>query len=120
VAKSELTTKCAEQEDVCELLKQEKDSLQQHNHDLLHKLQEVQEEHSCLKTVYGTVTQQLSQLHKCQSEVDAIKEHAAVISEVMTAKTAEAMDLKEEKDSLQKMLDEIAGELDHRKAQVLL
>ena len=70
-------------------------------------------------TVYGTVTQQLSQLHRCQGEVDAMKEQAAAISEAMTAKTVEALDLKEEKESMQKMLYKIAEELEQQKIQVL-
>ena len=109
MAKSELTTKCTEQENICESLKQEKRDLQQCNSDLVPKLQELEGEHNRLKAVYGSVVQQLSQLRKCQSEVDAM-------CEVMTAKTAEAV---EEKDTLQKILDEIAEELEHHKAQVL-
>ncbi len=95
--------------------------LQQENEHLLQKVRELDEKYNRLKAVYGTVTQQLSQLHnKYQGEVDAIKEQAAAMSEVVTAKTVEAMDLKEEKDSLKTMLDEIAQELEQRKLQVLL
>jgi hypothetical protein len=44
----------------------------------------------------------------------------AAISEAMTAKAVEASDLKDEKDSLQTMLEEIAEELEQHKIQVLL
>lgn len=104
---------------MCEHLKQENQGLKQHGQGLIKKLHELDGQHSRLKTIYGTVVQQLSQLNKYQGEVDAIKERAAVISEVVTAKTAEAMDLKEEKDSLLKMLDEKAEELEQQKIQVL-
>ena len=97
---------------------QTSEHLQQENQHLLQKLHELEREHSRLKAVYGTVTQQLSQLHKCQGEVDAMKKQAAAITEAMTAKTVEASDLKVEKDSLKTMLDEIAQELERRKIQV--
>ena len=105
--------RCATQEQTCEKHKQE-------NERLLQKLQELDEKHNRLKAVYGTVTQQLSQLHKYRGEVDAMKKQAAAISEAMTAKTIEASDLKDEKGSLQKMLHEIAEELEQQKIQVLL
>ena len=86
----------------------------------MQKLQELDEKHNCLMAVHDTVTQQLSQLHKCLGEVDSMKKQAAAISEAMTTKTVEAMNLKDEKDSLQTMLDEIAEELERQKIQVLL
>ena len=92
--------------------------LQQENEHLLQKLQELEREHNRLMVVYGTVTQQLSQLHKYMGEINALKKQAAVISEAMTAKTVEAMNLKEEKDSIKSMLDEIALELERQKVQV--
>lgn len=48
----------------------------------------------------------------------AMKERAVAINEAMTAKAVETMDLKEEKDSLQKILEDIAEELEQRKIQV--
>ena len=104
----------------CAAQEQTYEHLQQENKHLLQKLRELDEKHNRLKAVYGTVTQQLSQLHKYRGEVDAMKKQAAAISEAMTAKTVEASDLKDEKDSLQTMLDEIAEELEQQKIQVLL
>lgn len=104
--------KCAAQEHTCEHIKQE-------NQHLVQKLQELEGKHNRLMAVYGTVTQQLSQLHKCLGEVDAMKKQAAAFSEAVTTKTVEAMNLKDEKDLLQTMLDEIAEELERQKFQVL-
>ena len=83
-------------------------------------MQDLDLQYTHLKTLYGSVTQQLSQLDKCQSEVDVIKEQAAAVNEAMTAKTIEAMDLKEEKETLQNTLKGIAEELERRKIEVCL
>ena len=110
--KAELTMKYAAQEHTGEHLKQE-------NQHLVQKLQKLEGEHNRLMAVYGTVTQQLSQLHKCMGEVDAMKKQAAEFSEAVTTKTVKASGLKDEKDSLQTMLDEITEELERQKIQVL-
>ncbi|MCG8626981.1 MAG: hypothetical protein MJE68_33895 [Proteobacteria bacterium] len=105
--------KYAAQEHTCEHLKQE-------NQHLVQKLQKLEGEHNRLMAVYGTVIQQLSQLHiKCLGEVDAMKKQAAEFSEAVTTKTVKASGLKDEKDSLQTMLDEITEELERQKIQVL-
>ena len=89
------------------------EQLQQENQHLLQKLQE-------LKAVYGTITRQLSQLYKYRGQVDRMKEQTAAISEAITAKAIEASGLKDDKDSLQTMLDEITEELEQQQIQVLL
>lgn len=103
--------RCKAQEETCERLQQE-------NQHLLQNLQEQEREHKRLKTAYNSVTKQLSQFHKRQGEIDDMKKQAATISEAMTAKSAEASGLKEEKDSLKAMLDEKALELEQQKFQV--
>ena len=97
--------RCAAQKHACE-------QFQQENRHLSQTLQELKGEHNRLKTVYGTVTQQLSRLHKYQGEMDAMSEAA------LTAKTVKAMNLKDEKDSLQRIVDEITEELEHQRIQV--
>ena len=106
------SAKCATQELSCHQLKEE-------NQGLLQQLQELEQQCTHLKDLYGTVTQQLSKLGRYQSEVDAIKEQAAAMNEAMTAKSVEAMDLKEEKETLQKMLKGIAEELERQKIEVV-
>ena len=69
--------------------------------------------------MYGSVTQPLSQLNKCRCQVDTMKEQAAVMTKALTMKSVEAKDLKEEKESLQTILEDIAGELERRKIEVL-
>ena len=86
----------------------------------MQKLKELEEENNCLKAIYGTVTQQLSRLHKYRGQIDAMKEQTVAISEAITVNAIKASDLKNEKDSLQIMLDEIAEELEQQKIQVLL
>ena len=110
--KAELTTKCATKELECEQLEQENQTLQQ-------TLKELDGKHSQLKCLYDSITQQLSQLNEYRGEVVAMKKQAAVIHKAITAKTVEAKDLKEEKESLQKILEDIADELESRKIQVL-
>ena len=105
--------RCAAQGHTCEEVKEE-------NRRLLQKLQEIEEENNCLKAIYGTVTQQLSRLHKYRGQIDAMKEQTAAISEAITVNPSKASDLKNEKDSLQIMLDEIAEELEQQKIQVLV
>lgn len=68
--------------------------------------------------MFSVVTQQLKQLNKCREEVEAMKEHAEVLKGVVVAKTSEAMDMKGEKESLEKMVHEIAEELVRRRIQV--
>ena len=105
--------RCAAQGHTCEEVKQE-------NQRLLQKLQEIEEENNRLKAVYGTITQQLSQLHKYRGQINTMKKQTAAISEAMTVKAIEASDLKNGKDSLQTMLDEIAEELEQQKIQVAI
>ena len=88
--KIELTTKCTTKELACQLLKQENQTLHQ-------KLQELERKHSHLKSLYSSITQQLSLLNKYRGEVDTMEKQAAVIHKAITAKTVEAKDLKEEK-----------------------
>ena len=87
--KAELSAKCTTKELACEQLEQENQTLHQ-------QLQELDGQHNHLKSLYGSVTQQLSQLHNCRGVIDTMKEQAAMISDVIMAKTVEAMDLKEE------------------------
>ena len=96
------------------------EQLQQENQHLLQTLQELEGEHNRLKTEYGTIIQQLSRLHKYRGQIDAMKEQTAAISEAITAKAIEASGLKDDKNLLQTMLDEIAEELELQQLQVLL
>ena len=105
------TAKCTTQELTCDHLKEE-------NQGLLQQLEELDQQYTHLKNLYDTVKQQLSQLDEYQSKVDAMKEQAAAINEAMTAKTIEALDLKEEKEMLQKKLKGIAEELEQRRIEV--
>ena len=74
------------------------DQVKQENQNLLQKLQTLEREHNRLEAEYGTVTQQLSQLHKDRGEMDAMSGAA------LTAKT--------------KALDERTEELEHQIIQV--
>ena len=90
------------------------------NQELRQKLEELQQQNTCLGRLYSSVTGQLTQLNKCKGEVEAMKEHAEALKDAVVAKTVEAMDLKEEKESMQKMMDEIANELERRRIEVIL
>ena len=92
--------------------------IEQENQSLQQKLQELDQQHSHLKNLYERVAQQLSQLTKCQGEVDEMKKQADIMTKAISAKTAETLDLKEEKESLQKILEDVAEELQRRKIEV--
>ena len=111
MANIELAAKCATKELADQHIEQENQSLQQ-------KLQELDQQHSHLKCLYDMVTQQLSQLSKYLGEVDEMKKQVDVMTKAISAKTAETLDLKEEKESLRKILEDVADELQRQKLEV--
>ena len=94
-----------------ETLEAEADSLRQ-------QLRESELQYAHTKDMYNNVSNQLVRFNRFQDEVKALKENAVKMSDVVAAKAAEAVNLKEETESLQEMLKAIEEELERRKIEV--
>ena len=99
--------------------KQRYESLEAEADSLRQQLRESERQYTRTKDKYDNVSSQLVRFNRFQDEVRALKEDAVMMSDVVAAKTAEAVDLKEEKESLQGMLKAIAEELERRKIEVM-
>lgn len=66
-----------------------------------------------MKGLYDSVSERLEHFDKFKGEVGAMKEYAIVAKDAIEAKSVEVVELREEKESMKKLINKMTEELDN-------